>query len=544
MGWLLPALTDAKIQNQKDVVRNERRQRYDNAPYGQVPMWLREALYPEGHPYRIPTIGLHEDIEAATPEDVKAFFQKWYTPNNAWLAIVGDIDPTQTRQLVTRYFGDIPRGPDAHPILEAKASLSEEKIVRKPSKVPLDKVWIAWLSPAIYADGDAALDVASAILSDGKDSPLYKRLVRDKKVATDVTAYQASARLDSNFTIEATAAPGHNTDEVVAEVDKVLAEFLKAPPTTEQVTVARLRIERSFFEGLQSIAAKANQLNGYAYVTGDPGFIGKDLARYRALTPEAVGAAAKTWIGGKNRVVLHVFPEATGGRCEMIALLVLACGPKSTAPAETATATEDFRSTQPAPLPGRTVRHPDPGEGDTLERDPGGRRGEPRDAARVRAHRVPRGRGERSSPRSRVRDARHDERRRCRDVGGAVERSDEEAGHQSRRVGWDGLVRRRHVVSEGEPGAEPRSHGRRREAADVPEERVGDRRATASPGRRERSRQSEQRRGSRVRRRHLVGRLHREPSERERHRDDDGRRHEEVVRPLPHAAERPPSRRR
>ena len=313
MGWLLPALTDAKIQNQKDVVRNERRQRYDNAPYGQVPMWLREALYPKGHPYHIPTIGLHEDIEAATPEDVKAFFQKWYTPNNAWLAIVGDIDPAETRQLVTRYFGDIPRGPDAHPILEAKASLSEEKIVRKPSKVPLDKVWIAWLSPPIYADGDAALDVASAILSDGKDSPLYQRLVRDTKVATDVNAYQASARLDSNFTIEATAAPGHDTDEVVAEVDKALAEFLKAPPTTEQVTVARLRIERSFFEGLQSIAGKANLLNGYSYVTGDPGFIGKDLARYRALTAESVGAAAKTWIGGKNRVVLHVFPEAQAG---------------------------------------------------------------------------------------------------------------------------------------------------------------------------------------------------------------------------------------
>jgi zinc protease len=313
LGWLLPALTDEKIQNQKDVVRNERRQRYDNAPYGQVPMWLREALYPEGHPYRVPTIGLHEDIEAATTEDVKAFFQKWYTPNNAYLAIVGDIDPAQTRELVARYFGDIPRGPDAHPILEAKATLTEEKIVRMPSKVPLDRVWVVWLTPPIYAEGDAALDVASTILADGKDSPLYKRLVRDKKVATDINAYQSSARLDSNFVIEATAAPGHTTDEVVAEIDKVLAEFVKAPPTAEAVTVARLRFERSFFEGLQSIATKANQLNGYAYVAGDPGFIEKDLARYRALTPEAVGAAAKTWIGGKNRVVLHVFPEAKAG---------------------------------------------------------------------------------------------------------------------------------------------------------------------------------------------------------------------------------------
>jgi zinc protease len=313
MGWLLPALTDEKIQNQKDVVRNERRQRYDNAPYGQVPMWLDEALYPDGHPYHVPTIGLHEDIEAATPEDVKAFFQKWYTPNNAYLAIVGDFDPAQARELVDRYFGDVPRGPDAHPILEATASLSEEKVVRQPSKVPLDRVWIAWLTPPIYANGDAALDVASAILADGKDSPLYKRLVHDKKVATDISAYQSSARLQSNFVIEGTAAPGHTTDEVVAEVDKVLAEFLKGPPTAEAVTVARTRIERNFFEGLQSIQAKANQLNGYAYVTGDPGYIGKDLARYRELTPAAVEAAAKSWIGGKNRVVLHVFPEAKAG---------------------------------------------------------------------------------------------------------------------------------------------------------------------------------------------------------------------------------------
>jgi zinc protease len=313
MGWLLPALTDEKIQNQKDVVRNERRQRYDNAPYGQVSMWLREALYPEGHPYHVPTIGRHEDIEAATTEDVKAFFQKWYTPNNAYLAIVGDFEPAQTKELVARYFGDVPRGPDAHPILEATASLTEEKVVRMPSQVPLDKVWIAWLTPAIYADGDAALDVASAILSDGKDSPLYKRLVRDRKLATEIHAYQSSARLDSNFVIEATAAPGHTTDQVVAEVDKVIAEFLAAPPSEQAVTVARLRIERGFFEGLQSIATKANQLNGYAYVTGDPGYVGKDIARYRALTPAAVGAAAKTWIGGKNRVVLHVFPETKAG---------------------------------------------------------------------------------------------------------------------------------------------------------------------------------------------------------------------------------------
>lgn len=309
MGFLLPALTDAKIQNQKDVVRNERRQNYDNRPYGEVPIWLDAALYPDGHPYHTPTIGLHEDIEAATPADVKAFFESWYTPNNAHLAICGDFDPAEVKALVAKYFGDLPRGPEAHPVLQATASLGAEKVVRQESHVPLDKVWIVWLTPPMFADGDAALDLTATILSDGQDSPLYDKVVHDQKLATDITAYQASARLQSTFVIQATAAPGHTTDEVVAAVDKVLASSLARPPAKEQVDGARRRAERGFFEDLQSIQAKADRLNLYAAMTGDPGYIAKDLARYESLTPELVGAAAKQWIGNDHRVVLHVTPQ-------------------------------------------------------------------------------------------------------------------------------------------------------------------------------------------------------------------------------------------
>ena len=131
MGWLLPALTEKKLSNQKEVVRNERRQRMENQPYGMAWWWLFENLYPEGHPYHIMTIGKHEDIDGANFEDVQRFFKTWYSPNNASLVICGDFDPKTAKQLVSDYFGEIPRGPEAKPVLEAKAELNEEKFSAK-----------------------------------------------------------------------------------------------------------------------------------------------------------------------------------------------------------------------------------------------------------------------------------------------------------------------------------------------------------------------------------------------------------------------------
>jgi len=314
LGWLLPALTQAKLDNQKAVVRNERRQSYEMRPYGLAWVWLTEAIWPEGHPYHYTTIGKHEDIEAATLTDVSAFFNTWYIPNNLTLTICGDFDPSQAKSLVDRYFGPIPAGPKpAHINPAPVVPLETEQVIRKTDHVPLAKVWISWRSPAIFQSGDADLDILSSVLTDGKDSRLYSDLVRDKQIAKDISAYQASASLASVYTIEATAAPGHSTDEIVAEVDRVLGELRASGPTAEEVDVTRLNWEANFYQGISTIARKADILGMYNTRTGDPGYIGKDLARYMAVTPASVQAALNTWLQPGHRVVLHVLPETQKG---------------------------------------------------------------------------------------------------------------------------------------------------------------------------------------------------------------------------------------
>ena len=308
MGWLLPALTQEKLDNQREVVRNERRQRYENTPYGEVWVWLFENLYPAGHPYHVPTIGRHEDLEAANLEDVNAFFEKWYVPNNATLTICGDFDPVEAKTLVEQYFGEIPRGEEVQSVTAAEASLTEEVIVHQTDDVPYPKLWIAWLTPALYADGDAEMDIISSLLSDGKDSRLYKTLVLDKQIAKDVEAYQYSARLSGNYMIEATPSEGHTTEELLAEIDAILAELKETGPSEEEISVAVLNWEAQFFDGLQTISSKANMLNSYNTFTGDPGFISQDLNRYRSVSRDSVAAALNTWLPADRRVVLHVTP--------------------------------------------------------------------------------------------------------------------------------------------------------------------------------------------------------------------------------------------
>ena len=308
MGWLLPAMTDERLNNQQEVVRNERRQRYDNRPYGKVRLWLNEALYPEGHPYRVPTIGKHEDIENAQMDDVQSFFKKWYVPNNASLAIVGDFEPAEAKALVEKYFGHIPRGEQPVPVTEAPASLDAPVTLHVGSKVPHHKVWLAWHSPKLYAPGDADLDIVSGLLSEGRDSLLYQRLVKETGLAKDVAAYQSSSYLTSTYVITATAATGHTTDEVVAEIDAVLASFLASPPSDEAVADAKTNWEVRAYGGLQSISNKANQLNSYHVLTGDTDYLSTDLGRYLAVTPDSVHAAGNMYLGVPGRVALHVHP--------------------------------------------------------------------------------------------------------------------------------------------------------------------------------------------------------------------------------------------
>jgi len=257
----------------------------------------------------VPTIGRHEDLEAATMDDVKAFFATWYVPNNASLSICGDFDPEEAKALVEQYFGEIPRGPDPSHATVEPTVLTEEKVVRETDAVPHHKVWIAWPTPPLYAEGDADLDILSDVLTDGKESRLYERLVRDKQIAKDVNAFQYSARLQGQYIITATAAAGHSTDEVVAEIDAVLAELREAGPTDDEVGVSKLNWEANFYNDLLSINSKANRLNSYNTITGDPGFIEADQARYQAVTADSVQATIQRHLTPTGRVVLHVSPE-------------------------------------------------------------------------------------------------------------------------------------------------------------------------------------------------------------------------------------------
>ena len=308
MGFLLPALTQEKLDNQKLVVRNERRQSYENRPYGMTWWWLFENLYPEGHPYHIPTIGKHEDIDAANLEDVKDFFKQWYLPNNASLAISGDFEPAEAKALVQKYFGDIPSGPQPSPILDVEPTvLTEETLIRKTDDVPHNKVWLAWHSPAVYAPGDAELDVLSSILSSGKDSRLYRALVESTQMAQGVSAYQVSMLLGSFYVIEATASEGEDPDELVAAIDKLLAKLKSEGVTQEEVDLAKINWEARFFRGMQTISSKANRLNQYFIQTGDTDYIGKDLARFMDVTPDGISQALQGL--GEGRVQLHIGPK-------------------------------------------------------------------------------------------------------------------------------------------------------------------------------------------------------------------------------------------
>lgn len=308
MGYLLPVLDDARLQNQKDVVRNERRQRYENVPYGMARVLLLDAAYPEGHPYHIATIGKHEDIEAASLADVKEFFRTWYNPNNASLVICGDFEESEAKALVETYFGPLPRGPETAHHPPPLAVMPEEKVVRATDRVPFEKVWMAWNTPAVLQPGDADLDLLSSALTDGKESRLYKALVRDQKIAQDVTAYQGSAAYESLYTIEATAAAGHTADELVVAIDKVLAEARTSGISADEVALGQTAYEVQFFGGLATIQGKADMLNNYFVRTGNPGFMASDLARYRAATAESVTSALRTWLPVGHRVVLIIGP--------------------------------------------------------------------------------------------------------------------------------------------------------------------------------------------------------------------------------------------
>jgi zinc protease len=308
MGFLLPSMTQEKLDNQRSVVQNERRQNYDNAPYGLAFETLAAALYPAGHPYSWTTIGSLEDLNAASLDDVQDFFRQYYVPNNASLSIVGDFDPAQTKRWVERYFGGLPAGRAIERPRPAPVQLSGERQVLLEDRVQLPRLYVAWPTPAQYQPGDAELDVLANVLASGRSSRLYRRLVHEEQIAQFVTASQSSRPLAGQFGIVVQARPGVDLTRVLAIVDEEIARLVREPPTEREVQAARNAYEASFIQRMQTNLGRADQLNAYATFTGDAAFIERDYGRYTAVTPAAVwGVAARSL--RPDLVVLSVVPR-------------------------------------------------------------------------------------------------------------------------------------------------------------------------------------------------------------------------------------------
>jgi predicted Zn-dependent peptidase len=306
MGFLLDHVDQQTFAGQRDVVKNERRQNYENAPYGMTWQYVDEALWPADHPYHHLAIGSPEDLDAASLEDVKQFFRTWYVPNNASLVIAGDIDPRQTLELVEKYFGPIPPGKMPERPVPAKVQLPGEVRVEMEAGVELPRVVLAWPTPAYFAPGDSDLDLLAQVMTSGKTSRLYKRLVYDEQIAQDVSAFQQSGQLGSKFVVMATAKPGHTPEELLEAIRQEIQKLQTAPISDDELARARTTFLAHEAFGLEGVGERADRINSFVHYTGDPNYLQKDVARYEAATPRSLGDAARTWLPLDRRVVAVV----------------------------------------------------------------------------------------------------------------------------------------------------------------------------------------------------------------------------------------------
>jgi zinc protease len=311
MGFLLDKLDAKMLANQQDVVRNERRQSIENAPYGLAEEEVYHQLFPKGHPYYAAVIGSHADVQAAELDDVRDFFKKYYAPNNATLAVVGDIDIAKTKQLVDKYFGTIPEGPKVEPVNVQTPPITAEKRVTLTDQVELPRTYMAWVTSPYFSPGDAEADIAARLLGGGKASRLYKSLVYDKKIAQDVAAQQQSASLGSVFQITVTAKPGHSTDELEAAVNHELDSLAANGPTEEELAAVKNSIYTGIITSLENVGSfngVADRLQTYNHFVGTPDYLNKDLARYSAVTTEGIKQFAADQLAKNKRLVMAVVP--------------------------------------------------------------------------------------------------------------------------------------------------------------------------------------------------------------------------------------------
>ena len=308
MGYLLDGIDATKLANQRDVVRNERRQTTEGEPFGLVEEALYQQLFPAGHPYHANIIGSHADIESAGLAEVRTFARTYYTPTNASLTIAGDIDPPAVRRLVERYFGSIPRGPalSAPPVVTPPISAERRKTVT--DRVPFPRVYMGWITSPVFQPGDAEADLLAQVLGGGRSSRLYKLLVRDRQLAQDVTARVQNLQFGSVFTIEATARRGVTAAALEQAIDAELDRLRRGGVKEPELERARTTIHTDTVARLERLGGIAEDLNRYNQFRHDPGYLAADLARYDAVTAEDLARVVRDQLPNTARVVVEGIP--------------------------------------------------------------------------------------------------------------------------------------------------------------------------------------------------------------------------------------------
>ena len=312
MGFLIPAMDQKKLDNQRDVVKNERRQRLENEPYNKVYDLLPALMYPAGHPYSWTVIGSMADLSAASMEDVSEFFRMYYAPNNASLCVAGDFNSAEAKQWIEKYFGPLPSGPPIDRISSWIPKLDGVRRVEVQDNVSLPRIYLVWHSPAHYAPGDAEFDLLGNILSNGKTSRLYKSLVYEKQLAQDVSATQDSTELGSTFNVTVTVRDGVKPEEVEKEVDAELQKIMKTGVTASELTAAKNNYETVFVRSLEQIGGfggRADRLNQYNTFLGDPGKFQWDLDRYTNATAADIQRYTNKYLDMNLRLILTVVPQ-------------------------------------------------------------------------------------------------------------------------------------------------------------------------------------------------------------------------------------------
>jgi zinc protease len=308
MGFLLPAMTQEKLDNQRDVVKNERRQTTENVPYGLSYETIARALYPENHPYSWPVIGSMADLSAASLDDVKAFFAAYYAPNDACVVIAGDVNPAQVKEWIAKYFGPIPRGKAFDRPKPQEVTLSEDKRLVLEDRVQLPRLYLTWPSACVHTHIDAVRDVMTDILSSGKNSRLYKSLVFEKQIAQSVSASQDGSEIAGELSITVTAKPGKTLTEIEAAVQQVIDELLKNGVTEKEIQTALNQKEARVVNMQATVFGKTNALATYFTLTGDPANINTELQRFTGITPTEILADAKQAFA-QRKVVLSIVPQ-------------------------------------------------------------------------------------------------------------------------------------------------------------------------------------------------------------------------------------------